>query len=147
MTEELQKFCDRNYVDYVGDAPDNDAAVTQTKEGWAEALYIGARFVSPPSTTALAARAAFVTAALGMHLDPTGAVFQAAAAAFADELGQGMVDGLSVVSYTAPPGLLIPTGLPTDDAAASSAAMAASTIDWFETGTATPLIGAPFAWS
>lgn len=131
--DELRAFLDPDFSGYLGDAPDKQTMIDRAIDQWAEALYKCARFVTPVSTASLAAKAAFQAAAVGMHLDVTGAVFQAACASFADTLGAGMVGYVA----TSPPGLFVPVGSgPITVASVACTFMAGQLAAWFATGTA-----------
>lgn len=134
--KELQKFCDPEYADYLGNVASNAQATSRAIDGWAEALEKAVTPISPASSTVAAAKAAFQAAAVGMYA--SGAVFSAAVAAFAATLGGGMT------GYTATPpaALFVPTAVSTNHADACGE-MATQLVAWLGTGTAT-LIGPPF---
>lgn len=139
---ELQKFCDPEYSGYLGDVTSNAQAVDRAIDGWAEALEKAVTPISPASSTVAAAKAAFLAAAVGMYA--SGAVFSAAVAAFAAELGNGM----SGYTATPPPTTFVPTSAsPVHETACDQ--MSTQLVAWLATGTAT-LIAPPFTtvnWS
>lgn len=138
--KELQKFCDPDYSGYLGDVANNAQAVDRAIDGWAAALEKAVTPISPAiSPAALAgAVAAFRAAAVGMYA--SGAVFSAAVAAFATQIGLGMANPVlnPPLGYAAvpPPSIFIPTSAsPVHETACDQ--MAAQLIAWLETGTAT----------
>ncbi len=138
--KELQEFCDPKYSGYLGDVMSNAQAVDRAIDGWALALEKAVTPISPAiSPAALAgAVAAFKAAAVGMYA--SGAVFSAAVAAFAVQIGLGMNNPVlnPPLGYTATPpaAIFIPTSAsPVHETACDQ--MAAQLVAWLETGTAT----------
>jgi hypothetical protein len=133
---ELRKFMDRNFVDYIGDAIDKQDSIDKSIASWKNALEKCCEFISPASSTLIAALSAFESAAAAMYLDPTGAVFQAACEAFASTLGSGMA------GYTATPPAtpFIPAGGDPSNAELSCDFKAAQLVAWLKTGKATNIV-------
>jgi len=138
--KELQKFCDPNYVDYLGDVTSNAQAIDRAIDGWAEALEKAVTPISPAVTPLVVAgaKAAFKAAAVGMYA--SGAVFSAAVAAFASQIALGMADPAVNpplgYSATPPASVFIPSSVSTNHATACDE-MAAQLVAWLGTGTAT----------
>lgn len=146
--EELQKFMDRNYLNYGGDAADNQESADNAVEGWANALFEAAKNITPSSTTTSVAKDTFASSASGMESDPSGAVFQSACSSFASTLGGGMA------GYTAvPPSSMLDPSLPSghpgeEDAEQAADFMATKLQSWLSMGTATNIAtGVTIPWS
>lgn len=131
--EELQKFCDPEFADYLGDVTSNQQAIDRAIDGWADALEQMCTPILPVSSTVAAAKAAFKAAAVGMYI--SGAVFSAAAATFASVMSAGMA-GYSV---TQPTFTLIPV-FAGDNHELMCDAFATQVQAWLATGTATLLV-------
>ena len=141
---ELRKFMDRNFGDYIGDAIGKQDSIDKSIAAWKNAFEKCCEFISPASSTLTTALAEFETAANGMYLDPTGAVFQAACAAFATQLGLGMT------GYTATPPAepFIPTGGDPSNAELSCDFKVTQMVEWLKTGVATNIVtSTPESWS
>ena len=141
---ELRKFMDPKFFDYQGDAVSKQDSIEKAINAWKRALQKSCESISPSSTTLSSATEAFVTAAEGMHLDPSGAIFQAACASFATQLGNGMV------GYTAIPPLapFIPIGGDTSNAELSCDFKATQLVQWLKNGKATNIAsGVVVSWS
>ena len=124
---ELRKYADPEFADYMGDPPDSASAASRAVDQWAEGLFAGLKTVIPASTTASAAQRAFQAAASGMHLDPTGAVFQNALRTFGETLCGGMA-GYTVVAQ---PALFVPASPPAGGHAIVIGFLAASVVAYF----------------
>jgi hypothetical protein len=141
---ELRKFMDRNFADYIGDAIDKQDSIDKAIISWKNAFEKCCEFISPASGSLSTALAAFEAAADGMYLDPAGAVFQAACAAFATQLGLGMT------GYTATPPAepFIPIGGDPSNAELSCDFKATQMVEWLKTGVATNIVtSTPESWS
>ncbi len=106
----LREFMDPSFDDYLGDSTSKEQANERAIDSWSEAWYEMAKAVTPPSTTANAAKIAFEGTALAMNLDPTGLVFKLACDAFAETLCNGIA-GHTLVPHIGQFQEVIPPGL------------------------------------
>ena len=124
---ELQKYADPEFAGYLGDPPDSATSAARAVDQWAEGLFEGLKTVVPGSTSAAAARTAFKAAAVGMHLDPTGAVFQNALQTFGEVLCGGMI-GYAIEEK---PALFIPAPPPPGAQSVAIDFLAGSVVAYF----------------
>ncbi|AXR62878.1 hypothetical protein DQM68_19710 (plasmid) [Leptospira mayottensis] len=124
---ELEKFCNPHSPDYLGDPQTRTIAIQRANQGWVNALYECAKNISPVSTNANAAKAAFL-GIVGIEV-MTLEILQHAVSQFALTLGQGM----SGYNSTPPPALLILSSSATDyDSNCSQ--IASKVCNWLRTG-------------
>ncbi|WP_016753883.1 hypothetical protein [Leptospira santarosai] len=130
---ELEKFCNPHSSNYVGDPQTRTEAIQKANQGWGNALYECAKNITPTSTTAQAAKDAFM-AIVGAEI-MTLEILQQAANQFALKLGQGMTG----YNATPPPSHLTLNSSATDyDSNCSQ--VANQVCNWLRTGQSMLLI-------
>ncbi|EMO53914.1 hypothetical protein [Leptospira noguchii] len=133
---EIEKFCNPQSPNYLGDPQTRAEAILKANQGWANALYECAKNISPVSTNANAAKTTFLEI-VGTEVI-TLEILQQAVSQFALTLGQGM----SGYNSTPPPAPLMLSSSATDyDSNCSQ--MASQVCNWLRTGQST-LIAPPY---
>jgi len=134
----------------ISEPPNNafPADIIEAAEMWADVADALLQTVIPPSTTAAAARTAFigVLSAASPQLGNGASLLDAAFTAYAATLAGGMAPLYAGVPPAAPPGLAALLVAPTPNAQAVAAQIAGLLAPWAITGQAT-LVAPPFTVS
>lgn len=148
LNMELRKIMDKDYPAFVGFPPTSPAAAAR----WAQAVFLYAQPIIPPSTQALAAKSAMQSQLSSItHTPPNGdALFRAAFAQFALILAGGMAPAFTATPPVVPIDLSSMYALGNSGANGTVCAnQMATLVDlWFRTGIAVPSGGGPpIPWS